>query len=136
MFTPTKSETAAGSPRPGTPYSTPTSKGKPEDSNGFIVMVGPVEESKKGNQMINVQLQVSKTEILTLTVMQFPGNAVKEDFDQHLDKQGDAAPKLNFEMNYLTTLIATIEKKSSGRYFVKVVLEWIVTDEKPEEETK
>ena len=152
--TPTKSSTAYTS-SPRTPqYGTPTSRGKPELLSGYIAAVGNEERSRKGNEYYNIVLQVSKSQLVIITVMKSAGNLVRTEALSLLDHPvtlenvfpgGDCffyyrnkgshyeihedTSSLEFGLTYALTTIADLLKKPIGGVFnVRVMLRWMNDD--------
>ena len=126
----------------------PTSKGKGESHVGYLMMVGPVEISRKGKPFYLVQLQVSKSECLTITVMQVPGNRRREDFMPYLDQvvlfesiyPGDSCfffnsakgskykvcvRELPYALCDMASTVEQIKAQSSGKFNLKGLLKWV-----------
>ena len=161
MFkTPTKAGQSLGAsntPRtPQTPmssYGSPSTKGKTANISGYLLSVSQYKKSKKGNTYFNLQIQVSKSEIIPLTVMQSYGNKKRDDFIGHVDSAlsfesvfpGDdcyfyystkgsrhmvCVVHLDFELDYAVSTLETLNKKNfEGKcvdlFNVKVMIKYI-----------
>ena len=126
-------QTPGGVTNPST-FTGPSSKGKGEDISGFLVAVGPTETSKKGNKYFMLSVQVSKTEILSITVMEKERSPPRTTFTPHCSNsitfkniyRGDGSyfyfhntswetcEIFSFTLEDLTTSLGTIKQRSTG----------------------
>ena len=149
MSTPQKgaSRKLFGTPGGSPSFSTPSTKGRSEDVSGFLVGVGFPEKSRKGNTYYLLQVQVSKSELISLMVMEdqnnpkrgeflafskkpvtfysvFPGN---ETYFFSRSKGSGFKPCAidHFTIDDLTVSLQHISTKQTGTYHIKVMLKWV-----------
>ena len=129
-------------------FTSPSSKGIAESLNGYLVSVGAMEKSKKGNNYYRLLVQVSKTQLVTIMIMDQPRNPQREQFLPHCTASinftkvypGDGGyfystqqhsrwkigDELSYSIDDLTTSLKIINVKRAGAEFhVKAAMRWI-----------
>ena len=129
-------------------FTSPSSKGVGESLNGYLVSVGAMEKSKKGNSYYRLLVQVSKTQLITIMIMDQPRNPQREQFTPHCTASlhftkvypGDGGyfysaqqnsrwkvgEELSFSIDDLTTSLKIINVKRAGAEFhVKAAMKWL-----------
>ena len=136
-----------GSPAPGSQQSnnSPSTRGKAENLSGYLVGVGLSEQSKKKNHYFLLQVQVSKTELISVMVMENGQNPTRGEFLALTNSAvkfsnvypGDGtyfyhtvkgssfeATHLDYGIDDLTVSLSHISTKTSGVFHVKCMLRW------------
>ena len=127
---------------------TPTAKRKAESRMGYVISVGPIEESRNMNLYFNIRVQITKTETTSFRVMQQKDNCTREDFLPLVGQSvyfecvfpadgcffywkhkgsrhtiSDSA--MSFEISDSASTVAHVHTQESGMFDLKVVIRWM-----------
>ena len=135
---------------PTSTFSTPSTKGKGEDIVGYLVAVEDIQKSRRGNTYYMLQIQVSKTELLDITIMakdsknpsraeflSLRGKPLKFTHVYPAERSGyfyttskgsvheEISDIKDFSIDDIITAVGVVSKKTSGTYHVNAMLKWL-----------
>ena len=140
---------------PKTPLKTSNNNNQPgtpgevaEDVFGHLISVGPTEKSRASNKYYMLAVQVSKTEITSITIMDRQGNPSRESFLPHVMKslhfksvypgegsyfystsnrsKWEEVTELPYRVDDMTISLQAVQQmRCGGRFHIKAMIKWL-----------